>query len=155
MHDEIKAALLGAIFGGLISAIIAILDASREKAHNRRDFCFRLYELWASDHMRKCRSDAWEYLESHSKDNAIDFIEMEKTHRDIWKELGSIEHFLADLSHFIDTKVVDKNLACRVFKEQAGSWLTHLLNRNSKRSYSQGPLKAAHTALSKRWRIQV
>ena len=147
--------LVGAIAGALITGIPVVLQLLSDTDQNKRDFCFRLYELWVSEHMRKCRSDVIEYFDRHANNEAVDFVQLENDEdsKDVWRSLGSVEHFLVDLDHFLEQKVVHKRLARQIFSDQAKYWLRRLLNEKSKCTGSQAPLRPALTSLAKAWGV--
>ncbi len=89
--------------------------------------CFKMHELWLSDHMRRNRETAHPPLVRLKK---ADLMPANGTRRLVstptGEELPSIEvvcHFFRDITIFLEEGLIDPVLAIKLFKEDVDHWI--------------------------------
>jgi len=91
------------------------------RRQERRNACFRLLELWISDHYSHCRNEGWYELEALT--TPIHMDDLYKTNNVLSTQLWTVAHFLEHLHSVHSHNVLDRRLANALFKNSVVRWV--------------------------------
>lgn len=143
---------LNALFSGCAFAAIAItlvlqmieLEQQRKETNaartaqqqsEYRNNTFRMFEQWSSDYMRRHREVAHPAVYQRCS------VVIGSEPRDVRSSLDVVCHFFRDLGILFDSRLVDRELASRLFGDDVEHWLPMLNQVNfedDQRWYDQG-----------------
>jgi hypothetical protein len=124
---------------------LEVQRVEREEARARRELTIDIWKMWTSSDYRQYRVDAWAVLHGAARNHRATTLPKLKDlidDRDANKAVGSIEHFVSEVSTLYANALLDKVLFDDLFKLSLQFWagLLYQFDRTDSDAFSKADM---------------
>jgi hypothetical protein len=120
--------MIGALAAGMIAAGSARRLAAARSSEVRRSFCLHLQQQFDSPELFRCRYKAWQKLNNGDFKDPVKLSEL--LNGEHWtSEVSTTIHFFESLNRYCAEKLIDEELATKLFGRSYEMWWQGLLGR--------------------------